>query len=481
MIQMTVEQLKSYNKSSIDKLLSKTTTELDYRKKLHARVDRKSDQSEIMGMGGKKTIVPFEYNIKGIGQGYLGGKEPIYTVAAREGDTEQDFARCKEYKRMIDDICRYNDCQATHLDLVGDFLETTAAYLYIYENKQNQIVHARLDPLQTCGIWDYSTPSNLIGVIRTWTQKDADDKNQTVIELITDTERTQYVNSSGKYTATDVELLRWNDVPAVAFEKEGITAIFEPAITLIDYYEQLANNIGSMTQYNDNAKLVMQGYTFEHPATTEDKNGNMIPNPDRKLEEKTLMEAVALTVGDQGSISWLLKNVDYGGILDVMKTVQTLIMFVVASPDTTDTTFTAAESSLALRLKMFPFELRVAITKAIFRKGYLRQIEIETNRLNLRGNNFDFTRVNVELPANIPSDVEKSVAMAGAMKSSGLFSDKTCIQKSGVDVDPDQEMKQRQTEQDEEYRRISDSEPEEILAGDTVKAQEAHESSNPSD
>ena len=50
--------------------------------------------------------------------------------------------------------------------LVKDILTFSACYEYIYESQDNEIVYSRLDPMQTVAIWDYSTPSNIIGLVR---------------------------------------------------------------------------------------------------------------------------------------------------------------------------------------------------------------------------------------------------------------------------------------------------------------------------
>lgn len=446
MIQMSVQAIDSYSTENILDLWNQVQPELEYRKSLRRRVTRKDSRLQWMGQPEDgKTIVPFEYEIKSIAQGYLGGKEPIYTVRT-DDENDQERQNAKEYKEKLDDICRYNDCQATHLSLVGSFLETTAAYLYIYQNRDGQIVHAEFDPLQTCGIWDFSTPSNLIGVVRGWKEPGQNNKEIQVVELITDKFKTTYEEIGNGVKIRSQETLNWNDVPVVAFEKPGVMAIFEPAITLIDAYEQIWNNIRSMTQYNDDAKMKMTGY---HPMSE-------LGTPERDEEEKNILKSRVMYVGDGGNVDWLIKEVDYNGLLEVLKSLQTLILFCVASPDTTDATFSSSESSLALRLKMFPFEMKAADTRAIFRKGYLRQVEIETNRLNLQGSNYDFTKVDVEIPVNVPSETPNSIDTAIAMKSSGLFSDQTCIQKSGLDVDPDQEMKRRQAEDEEGYLRLLD-------------------------
>ena len=88
-----------------------------------------------------------------------------------------------------------------------------------------------------------------------------DNTTYQAIELITDETIRKFTDQSGDYKMDVDDQIFWGDVPVVAFEKPGTTAIFEPAITLIDAYEQILNNINSMTQYNDDAKLKLVGYS----------------------------------------------------------------------------------------------------------------------------------------------------------------------------------------------------------------------------
>ena len=47
---------------------------------------------------------------------------------------------------------------------------------------------------------------------------------------------------------------------------------------------------------------------------------------------------------------------------------------------------------------------------------------------------------------NIPTDKDKSINRAATMKTSGLFSDETCISESQVEVDPAEEIAKRDAE-----------------------------------
>lgn len=455
MLQMTVEKLKSYTSKNVGDLLTLIQPILTHRQELYRRYARKTNSSEIMRgdmEGGKeKAIVAFEYYIVNMVQGYLGGKAPMYSV--RNGGHNESYA--EDYKGAIEKIRRYNDDAATFIELIHDYLITTAAHLYIYEDSDNEIRYVRFDSRQTVAVFDFSTPPNQIGSIRTW-----EDDSATVIEVITDENKTQYREGKGDYEAQKPESFDWGDIPCVAFESPDGIAVFEPALSPIDTYEQLVNNVRNMTQYNDDAKLLVSGYQPEEPLTiTDEKTGAEIPNPKRRAMDEAWLKAVTMFVAPDGKVSWLLKQVDYSGTLSLEKSLHDLITMLTGVPNMTDDAFSSADNASALGYKLYALDQYSATTDRVFRKGYLRLWEIITSRLNekrgLRGlEPFDFRDIDIVMQRNIPTDKDKSIARAVQMKQSGLFSDETCINESQVEIDAKEEIARRDTEEQEDYEKI---------------------------
>lgn len=228
-----------------------------------------------------KIVVAFEYYIVNMVQGYLGGKSPMYSVSRPSDYTlsknergiiqkhqirsekplpgrSQDIVMSKKayvdsFSEAIEYIRRYNDDAATYVEIVHDYLITTAAYIYVYENEDNEIVYTRFDSKQTAAVYDYATPPNMIGIVRMWKEKDMSGNDIDVIELIDDSLRRKFVDR----VPQEPEELHWNDVPCVAFENPDGIAVFEPALETISAYETNLGNIRSMTKYNDEAKLVL--------------------------------------------------------------------------------------------------------------------------------------------------------------------------------------------------------------------------------
>lgn len=428
MIQMSKGQFSS---CPISELIQLVQPILRHREELYRRYARKQDGCHLMGAGGDKSIMPFEYYIVNMAQGYLGGKAPSYSV--RKGDKSDDYV--KGYGDGLSRIQRYNDDGATFIELMHDYLITCAAYLYVYESKNNEIVYTRLDSRQTVAVCDYATPPNLVGIIRVWREG-----KDNVVERITDTDRCKY--RDGKQDGA-AEPHHWNDVPAIAFEQPDGIAVFEPAISIIEAHEQITNNIRSMTRYNDEAKLLISGYVPKYEVGT----------PEREKEDEAYFRAVTLFLEQDADARWLLKEVDYSGLLNVLKSYHDKITMLTGVPNMTDEAFSSADNASALGYKLYALDQYSAAADRVFRRGYLRLWEIITSRLNLKGGGFDFRDIDIVMQRNLPTDKDKSLARASQAYQAGLISQETAINESQIEVDPVEEIKRIQAEGDAAYQK----------------------------
>lgn len=443
MIQLTREQFESYISGKPDRITALVKPVLNHRAELYKRYSRKDDPSQMMH--GKGKIQPFEYYIVKMAKGYLAGKEPTYSI------TNKSKKYIKNYTDKMLEIRRYNDDGATFSDLMHDYLITAAAYLYVYENKDNEIVYTRLDSRQTVAIYDYAVQPQMIGVVQIWYEPVDTIVSGEVLEIITDKERIRWRNGRREV----VEQLNWGDVPCAAAEEPDGIAIFEPAISGIETYEQLKTNVASMTEYNDNAKLLLKGYTLNEEYYTVDANGKQVENQARKTEEDRLYKARVLSVSPDGEITWLLKNIDYTGILDIMKEEHDSITMLTGVPNMTDEAFASADNASALGYKLYALNQYSADADRAFRKAYLRLWEIITGRLNLYGASFDWRDIDIKMNRNLPTDRDKSIDRAAKMKNSGLFADETCIAESQIEVDPADEIAKVEAQEEVEYQKMA--------------------------
>lgn len=431
MIQRNRAYFDSMTKEKLEQLIKEAAPYLSHRAELYQRYNRKTNSNTMMG--GKNVVIAFEYYIVQMAQGYIAGKSPKYSV------TDQG------YQESMEIIRRYNDDGATFIELVHDYLTTTAAYLYLYENDKNEIVYTRFDSRQTVAIYGFDTPPYPVALMRQWKEGEIQ-----VVELLTDT----YCRLYHDYELVQEELVSWGDIPCVAFENPDGIAIFEPAAGLIDTFENLVTNIKSMTQYNDTAKLKVVGYSPLNDLLVTDDKGNSAPNPARAEEEAALYKALALFLDKDGDVSWLLKSVDYSGILSILKQLHDLITMMTGVPNMTDQAFSNADNASALGYKLYALDQFSQSTDRTFKKGYLRLWEIITNRLNLKGANYDFRTIDITFNRNIPTDKDKSIARAVSAKNGGLVSTETAIILSDIEVDPKRELERIEQEADSDYEKL---------------------------
>lgn len=432
MLQITKERLDTISIYELYELIVPT---LSYRKTMYQRYARKQSPCDTMNNGVEpdgrvKTIIPLEHYIVNMAQGYLGGKAPSYSVP------DDDFAEKLERIRL------YNDDGATFIELLHDYLITASCYLYVYQDEYGEIRYVKLDPLQTVTLYDYSTPPRPLANIRMWQEADANGGKIDVLEKITASERVVMTKDGYK----DIELHQWNDVPVIAFENSDNIAIFEPAITIIDAYEQISNNIKNYTHANDIAKMLIAGYESGCPHDSE------------KHQEtcKEMLKEQVIFVGEGGSVNWLLKNVDYSGLLDVLTRLHQNITMLTGVPNMTDESFSNASSGVALGYKLYALEQYSATADRIFKKGYLRLVELVTSRLNLRGGNYDFRTVDIKFTRNVPNDKGVDTAAVISMKNAALISCETAIDMLPYDFNVADEMDKIKKESEDEYNRTFD-------------------------
>ena len=295
MIQLS--NIEELTVNDIPKLLEKITPVLKKRKQLHDKYSRKADSTKVMySSDNKSTVIPFEKFITDLATGYLSGK-PIYSVADTTDESKKNLLNKlldkkqtdDDYKKsmdiIIDYVSSYNDDESENYDLIHDILEFTSCYEILYENKNNEVVYTKYDPLQTIAIWDYNSPANLIGIVRTWEEDQIDGNKVTKIELTDRNGTRTYDKSNNEVYESDNENHSWGDVPAIAIETDF--AIFETCEDIIQSYEQLIQNVRNTFQYNDSdCKLKVSGYTSQQPMLLQDEEGNFKINPARELEDK---------------------------------------------------------------------------------------------------------------------------------------------------------------------------------------------------
>ena len=463
MIQWKKETLE--NPDSVAQILALADTEWNNRKQLYERIKRKTSNSEIVSLDDNIIKVGFESYINSMVTGYFAGKPPIYDVEKISDPTKlniikellnkvfnTDSNKDEELKVLIDYISKYNDESTEFFDLAFDYFGMRACYERLYENDENEIVYTKQSALNTIGIFDYNTPVNQIGQLRKWTEKDKNNVDITVVELITINGKKYYSPTPEDYKKLQEDESRyeegkWGMLPCIAIENEMGLSCFELVISLICAYERVIQNSRNTFQYNDEAKLKITGFTPQNElmVTKLDKDGNpeldengqekQVLNKAREEEDKTLLKmGVFYTPDNTGDIAWIEKNVQDTALQNHKKTLIDLISMISGVPNITDLGFTNADNASALDRKFFALEQMITSADKQFKKALLRRWETIIDRINKRKNKkYDFRSIKIDLQRNLPTD--KGTETDRALKLRGLLSDESIIDMLPDDLD----------------------------------------------
>lgn len=466
MIRLSKEELENITGESVAELIKLAKPEWESRKTLYTNYHRKDNASGLVCAGTQtKTIVPFEKFIVDTASGFLGGKAPTYNVEDTADEKKRNIiqrvldklAKSKDYKdeleTIINYISNYNDDEEEHHKLVTDLLMCRSCYEIQYENLDNEIVYARLDPLNTIGVWDYNIPASLVGVVRRWNEVNLKGDKKEVVEVYTGIGKKTFVGDGSNYVEQSDEgnnTNYWKDVPMFAVELEE--AIFEPAIDLIRAYEQLVQNTRNMFEYNDDAKLAISGYEPQNELTTVDDEGNVKPNPARVLEDKMVLQAKTMYFSEGGGAEWIEKNINDTATQNTLKTYIDLIMMNTGVPNTTDLGFTNADNASALDRKFFSLITMTTRLRQELKKAYLRRWELIIDRINLKKNTtFDFRDIQIELPYNMPANESELIDMW--LKLQDVISNETIVNRLPLGLEYASEKQKMDDEANEAFEK----------------------------
>ena len=455
---LQIANLEELQANDIPKLLEKVRPILKKRKDLHDRYTRNADASTVMfSDDNKSTVIPFEKFITDLATGYLSGK-PTYSVTDTTDEEKKKLLeklldkkqKAGDYKKgmeiIIDFVTSYNDDQTENYDLIHDILELTSCYEILYENKKNEIVYSKYDPLQTVACWDYNIPANLTGIIRTWDEEDINGNINTKVEL-TDRNgtRTYNLNNKEEVTEEDNKNHNWGDVPAIAVETDF--AIFETCEDIIQAYEQLIQNVRNTYQYNDSdCKLKITGYIPENPMVIQNEKGESIINPARIKEDEAWIQSLTIYVQEGGDVTWLIKQLDANGVTTILKAYIDLMFQIAGIPNTSDLAFNSTDlNASAIDRKFYVMNMATACVISQMKKAYLRRWELIFGRINLKkGTDFDFRDIEIDLPKNLPAnDDEKIDSM---LKLQNILSLQTIIEKLGYNYLDEKNKKDAEAE-----------------------------------
>ena len=466
---------------SITKIYYMVQDELEARRKLYEEYRRKASDSELASENDEEIKVPFQRYLATMAVGYFAGKPPIYKVHAYDEEIDNlsvelfDTApnseeKVKEMEYIIKHITDYNDDGNEFLNLAFDYFVKRACYEMLYKNTEGEIVYAVSDALETVAIWDFSVPKQLIGLYRIINQTLADGKKMVMVELTTEKGKRYYQadaeklktfanNEAGneekakfKEDKKQRQGAKWTNLQVVAIENEDNMNIFESVSSLINAYERVIQNSRNVFKYNDEAILMVKGYSPENDMIIKDASGTDMVNQARLLEDQQVLESRVRYIDADGDLKWVTKDVNDNALQNHKKTLVDLICMLAFVPNMQDLGFTNADNSSALEKKFFSLQQYVARAKGDFIQGLNRRWELIFDKFNKdKGKDYDFRNVEITIEPNIPTDMASMTDLA--MKLRDILSDETVIGLLPFNFDPKNEIAKKETESQEQLEK----------------------------
>lgn len=466
MIKRRPSYFEEMNEDKITELVREMTPILTHRQANYIRYSRKPDANTMMRTEDGSLLVPMEYYISNVSAGYLGGKPPQVSVATVSQDenaneTEANVER-ESFHELLHAILRDNDFSSLHSSLMHSFVTKGAAYLGLYEDSDNRIRMYEVDALTNVIVYDYSVNPMPVANLRLVGSSTARTSEQTeeeipYIEITTRNWRRLYsergiqldyesYDEEGNIQSVPEQEILWKGVPFIGFEQKDGLSVHEPARGLIPLFETMLFNVQSITEYNDTAKLVLSNMTLANSPTMPNPNdpSQEVQNPAWVAEVSKLLDMRVLVVGPEGEVKWLLKELDYRGIIEMMEAIERLIYSMCFTPSMTDKQFAGNTSGTAMSYKMYSLEQYAPNVFSLFRIGYTAMIVLLAGRMSIiRNTNFRVSDLKINFETNKPSTLADKALAITQLTSSGVISARTGQEELGLDVDyhTDQEYK----------------------------------------
>ncbi|WP_368739759.1 phage portal protein [Enterococcus casseliflavus] len=339
-----------------------------------------------------------------------------------------------EDNEPLKDIFNYNSESSVNSDLLLFLSIFGEAYEIEWLDEDGNYCFEALDPQTVMVITDGKIRESVTDAVIFDEDDQADNKVKVTMTCYDDTSRVVY-----SYIRTDTAFNRNKPEIAVgSFETEeketphkmGRCPIiqvknnrwnigdFEPIITEVDAYNLSVSN--SVNDLTDNTDAMM---VFKNLMAT-------------SLEDiKEAKEAGGFKVGENGDITWLIKNVNDGYAENIKNRLDADIHKFSFIPDMSDQQFASNASGVAIRYKLLALEqLRLEKIKWM-RKALLTRLKMINDYLKAHNKGFDPLEIGITFKANLPQNSKEIAEFVQMLQ--GITSRTTMLTQLGEDIVPD--------------------------------------------
>lgn len=193
---------------------------------------------------------------------------------------------------------------------------------------------------------------------------------------------------------------------------------FEPIITMNDAYNlSVSNSVNDLTD-NTDAMMVFRNLN----ATT-------------KKDIQDAKEAGGFKVGENGDVTWLVKNINDSYAENIKNRLDSDIHKLSFVPDMSDQNFANNASGVAIRYKLLGLEqIRLEKVKWM-KKALFKRLQMISDYLSTKSKAFDPLSIGITFKANLPQNSQEIAQFVGLL--SGITSKSTQLTQLGADIVPD--------------------------------------------
>lgn len=193
---------------------------------------------------------------------------------------------------------------------------------------------------------------------------------------------------------------------------------FEPIITMNDAYNlSVSNSVNDLTD-NTDAMMVFRNLN----ATT-------------KKDIQDAKEAGGFKVGENGDVTWLVKNINDSYAENIKNRLDSDIHKLSFVPDMSDQNFANNASGVAIRYKLLGLEqIRLEKVKWM-KKALFKRLQMISGFLSTKSKVFDPLTIGITFKANLPQNSQEIAQFVGLL--SGITSKSTQLTQLGDDIVPD--------------------------------------------
>lgn len=354
------------------------------------------------------TATPFAPFIVDTVQGYFLGKPITYS------SNDEDFMI--KLQTILD-----TNFETAHNIKVGKNASITGvAYELLYLNEEGQVKVGFLDPKEVFMVYDNSINTKPLAAIRFYYKTDyVLGEDFMHVEVYTDDTISFYREGKNGLDLVDVETHYFGGVPVIYYwNNDELQGDFEKIISLIDAYDKAVSDTSNNLEYFADSYLVIDDADLE-------------PEDIINMKENRVIQT-----NNGAKPYWLVKSSDTIEVEEYKDRLKSDIftMSHIPNPDNSS----SSQSGESRKYDLFGLENSVSNKERLHKKSLEVRTKFITNILNIKGNNYDFTDINIGYTRNMPTNIAHITDMVS--KLHGIVSHKTLLQQLPFVSDVAQEL-----------------------------------------